>query len=78
MRPRAANYSRRGEKCAQYPQLSIATSDSLKQAVLTRACDLDLSVSAYVRSLIEKDLLLAIEAMEKRALQAIAKIKKDS
>ena len=78
MRPRAANYSCRGEKCAQHPQLSIATSESLKQAVLTRASDLGLSVSAYVRSLIEKDLLLAIEAMERKSLEVIAKIKKDS
>ncbi len=56
MRYRAENYSCRGEKCAQYPQLSVATSQSLKNDVVKHTNALQMSISAWVRKLIEDEL----------------------
>lgn len=66
---RAKNYSCRGQKCAQKPAISIAASEELKEDVIQRAHGLNMSVSAYVRAVIETDLTTR---------SPIKKIEKDS
>tara|TARA_Y100000593_G_scaffold24075_2_gene47751 strand:+ start:564 stop:779 length:216 start_codon:yes stop_codon:yes gene_type:complete len=56
MRRRSKNYSCRGEKCGQYPQLSIAASCSLKADVVAAAEKAGVSISRWIRELIEKEL----------------------
>tara|TARA_Y100001963_G_scaffold64743_1_gene90164 strand:- start:650 stop:841 length:192 start_codon:yes stop_codon:yes gene_type:complete len=56
MRYRAKNYSCRGEKCAQYPQLSVAASQSLKEEVVKHTDALQVSISSWIRKLIEDEL----------------------
>tara|TARA_Y100000310_G_scaffold338298_1_gene427551 strand:+ start:685 stop:882 length:198 start_codon:yes stop_codon:yes gene_type:complete len=53
---RAKNYSCRGQKCANQPQLSIAASEELKDDVLKYTQAKGISVSNWVRSLMEKEL----------------------
>ena len=55
-RHRAKNYSCRGQKCANQPQLSIAASEELKDDVVEYTQRLGVSVSNWVRELMEKEL----------------------
>ena len=55
-RHRAKNYSCRGQKCANQPQLSIAASEELKDEVVEYTQGLGVSVSNWVRGLMEKEL----------------------
>ena len=52
---RAPNYSM-GEKCAQYPQLSIAAPESWKFVVMAAAYAKEMSISAFVREAINEKL----------------------
>ena len=56
MRYRSRNYSCRGEKVGQSPQLSLSASESLKRDVVRVAHGEGMSVSAWVRRLIEDEL----------------------
>ena len=55
-RHRAKNYSCRGQKCANQPQLSIAASEELKDEVVEHTQGLGISVSNWVRGLMEREL----------------------
>ena len=55
-RYRAKNYSCRGQKCAPQPQLSIAASEELKNAVVEHTQSMGVSVSNWIRGLMEKEL----------------------
>ena len=55
-RHRSKNYSCRGQKCANQPQLSIAASEELKDEVVAHTQGLGVSVSNWVRGLMEKEL----------------------
>ena len=52
---RAPNYST-GEKCAQYPQFSIAAPESWKFVVMAAAYARKMSISAFVREAINEKL----------------------
>ena len=55
-RYRAKNYSCRGQKCANQPQLSIAASEELKDAVIEHTQAIGMSVSCWLRGLMEREL----------------------
>ena len=55
-RHRAKNYSCRGQKCANQPQLSIASSEELKDAVVKHTQSIGVSVSSWLRGLMEREL----------------------
>ena len=56
MRYRAKNDSCRGEKCAQYTEFSVAASQSLKEEVVKHTDALQVSISSWIRKLIEDEL----------------------
>ena len=55
-RNRSENCCCRGEKCAQYPQISICSSHSLKRDVVELTDRLGVSISSWVRGLMEREL----------------------
>ena len=52
---RAANYPM-GEKCAQYPQVSVAGPASWKMRLMSAAYAKEMSISAFVREAVNEKL----------------------
>jgi hypothetical protein len=53
---RSRNYNCRGEKCAKHPQLSVAASLSLKEDVVRHTNAINVSISSWIRKLVEDEL----------------------